>query len=152
MRKKTEKNLIGWREWIGLPDLSVRRIKAKIDTGAKTSALHAFDIHQYLRQGKRFVRFKIHPFQRSSKGETEAHARLIEERMVRSSLGEPSLRPVILTDVLLDNQRWPIELTLVNRDVMGFRMLVGRQAIRHRFVVDPGNSYLASSKKKKGRR
>lgn len=132
---------IGWREWVALPDLGVRRVKAKVDTGALTSALHAFDIRRFRRGKKRMVRFKIHPYQRDTKRTVEAEAPLADRRMVRSSSGHETLRAVIVTEVEVLGQRWPIELTLVARGDMGFRMLLGRQALRGRFVVDPGRSF-----------
>jgi len=135
--------VLGWREWCALPDLGVRRIKAKIDTGARSSSLHAYEVTTVRRGGQRFVRFKIHPRQRNDKYVVDAEAEVLEIRSVRSSNGEVAERPVILTHVELFGERWPIELTLANRDAMGFRMLLGREAIRRRFLVDPGTSFLA---------
>ena len=134
---------IGWREWVALPDLGVTRIKAKIDTGARSSALHAFDLERFRRRGNDMVRFTIHTLQRSSKRVIVAEAEMLDERVVRSSNGVNALRPVILTRVELLGESWPIELTLASRDEMGFRMLLGRQAVRGRFLIDPGRSYLA---------
>ena len=134
--------LVGWREWIKLPDLRVPLIKAKIDTGARSSALHAFDIKLIRRRGKDLVRFNVHPFQRDTRTAIVAEAELLEHRMVRSSGGHETLRPVVLTTIELLDQKWVIELTLASRDVMGFRMLLGRQALRRRFLVDPGRSFL----------
>lgn len=132
----------GWREWLVLPELSEQLIKAKVDTGARTSALHADDVRIVRRGGKRMVRFTVHPKQRSTRAEFSAIAPLVEVRHVRSSNGAIEERPVIETVVDLGGERWPIELTLTRRDVMGFRMLLGRQAIRHHALVDPGRSYL----------
>lgn len=137
--------MIGWREWVSLPQLGVDRVKAKIDTGARSSAIHAFDVELFERQGVAMVRFKVHPVQRHWQPEISAEAVLLEHRQVRSSVGHAQIRPVIETDVTINGLTWPIELTLTNRDVMGFRMLLGRQAIRHHFLVDPGASYLQSS-------
>lgn len=134
--------MIGWREWVGLPGLGIARIKAKVDTGARTSALHAFDVERFTRRGRPMVRFKVHPLQRDSHRTVQAEAELVDERQVRSSSGHTQLRPVILTEVELLGRRLPIELTLTGRDAMGFRMLLGRQALRGHFVVDPGRSYL----------
>ena len=134
---------IGWREWVALPDLGVTRIKAKIDTGARSSALHAFDLEHFRRRGHDMVRFAIHTLQRSSKRVIVAEAEMLDNRIVRSSNGVNALRPVILTRVELLGESWPIELTLASRDEMGFRMLLGRQAVRGRFLIDPGRSYLA---------
>lgn len=119
-------------------------IKAKIDTGARSSALHAFDLERFERDGQSMVRFSIHPFQRNDAVVTVAEALLMDERDVRSSSGHAESRPVISTPVQLGDRQWSIELTLTNRDVMGFRMLLGRQAVRDRYWVDPGRSYLQS--------
>ena len=134
---------IGWREWVALPDLGVTRVKAKIDTGARSSALHAFDLEHFRRRGHDMVRFAIHTLQRSSKRVIVAEAEMLDERIVRSSNGVNAVRPVILTRVELLGESWPIKLTLASRDEMGFRMLLGRQAVRGRFLIDPGRSYLA---------
>ena len=136
---------IGWREWLSLPSLGVTRIKAKIDTGARTSALHAFDIHQFESAGHSFVRFKLHPQQRTTDETIECTAPLVDRRLVKSSSGHSSLRPVILAPVCLGDYSWLIELTLTNRAEMGFRMLLGRQAICDRFVVHAGRSFIQST-------
>lgn len=138
-------SVIGWREWAALPDLRVDAIKVKVDTGARTSALHAFDLEVVEREGEPWVQFCVHPFQRDDDQVVAASAPLLEERQVRSSNGQMEERPVILTDVGLGDQRWAIELTLTRRDEMGFRMLLGREAVRGRFVVDPGRSYLTGT-------
>ncbi|MBD0269240.1 MAG: ATP-dependent zinc protease [Cyanobacteria bacterium Co-bin8] len=138
--------VIGWREWVALPELGITGVKAKIDTGARSSAIHAFDVETFQAQGQSMVRFKVHPLQRDSVYVVTAEVPLLDERVVRDSGGHSQLRAVIETPVDLNGQLWPIELTLTNRDVMGFRMLLGRQAIRHRFLVDSGRSYLQSSK------
>ena len=134
---------IGWREWIALPDLGVEWIKVKVDTGARSSSLHAIDVHRFEKDGAPWVRFAVHPYQRNFDVTVRCEAPLVDERHVRSSVGHVQHRPVIETVVRSGERAWPIELTLTNRDAMGFRMLLGRQAVRHRFVVDPGRSYLA---------
>jgi hypothetical protein len=136
--------IIGWREHIALPLLNVNFIKAKIDTGARSSALHAFQIEEFTRNNQLMLRFQIHPFQRDDKRIITAEAELLEYRHIKSSNGQTQHRPVILTTAQLGAQQWPIELTLTNRDVMGFRMLLGRQALRHRFLIDPSKSFLQS--------
>ena len=146
---KREKRVVGWREWVHLPEFGVRMIKAKIDTGARTSSLHAFDIEYVTRGSKRMVRFKIHPKQRTARGEVEVLAPLLEERKVRSSNGVEEIRPVVWTLVDIGGECWPIELTLTRRDVMGFRMLVGRQGLRGHAIVDPGRSFLTRKLKRK---
>lgn len=133
---------IGWREWVALPDLDVRWIKAKVDTGARTSALHAVGVERFQRRGKSMVRFTVHPDQRSQARTVTVEAEVIDERAVKSSTGHVSTRPVIRTPFrLLDEERL-IEVTLVSRTEMGFRMLLGREALRKRFLVDSGASFL----------
>lgn len=146
--------LVGWREWVALPELGVEALKAKVDTGARTSSLHAFDVEEFRRGGRTMVRFKVHPEQRSSQPVVEAVAPLCDRRAVRTSGGEAEQRPVIRTTLQLHGERWDVELTLARRDVMGFRMLLGRQALRGRFVVDPGRSFLAGRRRRRkgGRR
>lgn len=150
---KEQLPIIGWREWLTLPELGINQLKAKIDTGARSSALHAFEVETFEHHGIKMVYFKVHPYQRDTLSTIEAKAELIETREIRSSIGHAQLRPVIQTTVELGGRQWPIELTLTNRDVMGFRMLLGRQAVRQRFLVDAGRSFLQSStqssKKKK---
>lgn len=142
-KKKPPKVLpvIGWREHVALPAFAVPAIKVKVDTGARSSSLHAFDLKSFKRDDKDWVRFEIHPHQRSSKGEVLVEAPVFEYRRIRSSNGTSSLRPVILTSIILLGLTWDIELTLANRDEMGFRMLLGREAFRGRFLVDAGGSF-----------
>ena len=139
---------IGWREWISLPNLGIMQIKAKIDTGACSSALHAFNIKIFEENDKQRVRFKVHPVQRDTINTVIAEADLLEWREVRNSGGKAELRPVIVTAVELMGKQWPIELTLTNRDAMGFRMLLGRQAIKGRFLIDCEKSYLSCPQEK----
>ena len=134
---------IGWREWTALPDLGVPAVKAKVDTGARTSALHAFRLRVIDRDGEPWVRFEIHPSQRTARDSVEACCPVAAWRRVRSSNGEVENRPVISTTLQLGDQSWVAEVTLTNRDEMGFRMLLGRAAVRRRFLVDPGRSFLA---------
>jgi hypothetical protein len=133
---------IGWREWVGLPDLRVDAIKAKIDTGARTSALHAYSIEPFRRGGALWVRFELHPMQRSERMKVTCEARAIDERTVRNSGGGVERRYIIVTLLKLGDQSWPIELALANRDQMGFRMLLGRTALQGRALIEPGRSYL----------
>lgn len=144
--KKPPLPRIGWREWIALPELGVAAIKAKVDSGARSCALHAFALREFQRDGKRWVRFRVHPLQRNTRLSVECEAELIEYRQVRSSTGHLTRRPVIRTDMELLGQRFPVELTLTNRDTLGFRMLLGRQAIRGRFLIHAGRSYLGGRK------
>ena len=143
-RKARER--IGWREWVSLPDLGIEWIKAKVDTGARTSALHAFGLDFVTRDGIDCVRFVVHPIQRDHRETVEAVLPVVDERQVTSSSGHRSLRPVVSTRVRLAGRTWPIELTLTNRDEMGFRMLLGRSAVRRRFLVDPGASFVTRQK------
>jgi hypothetical protein len=138
---------MGWREWIAIPTLGIDRIKAKVDTGARSSALHAFDITDARIDGREAVRFGVHPVQRTHDPVVEAIAPLVDRRQVRSSSGVPELRPVVAVTVALGGVEWEIEVTLTDRSPMGFRFLLGRQAIRRRWLVDAGRSYLQSSRK-----
>jgi hypothetical protein len=140
--------VIGWREWVKLPDLKIPRVKAKVDTGARSSSLHAFDIHTFDRDGVTFVSFKVHPLQRNAKKTIECQSEVLEFRNVRSSSGHSAKRPVIRTSVRAAGQIWTIDLTLANRDAMGFRMLLGREAFRGRFLVDAGNSWYGGKPKR----
>jgi hypothetical protein len=138
----TPRRVIGWREWLALPELGIERIKAKVDTGARSSALHAFDIEYFAQGGESLVRFKVHPIQRDHLTLVTAEATLIGRRAVMNSGGRSELRPVVRTILSFMGEDWPIELTLTRRDVMGFRMLLGRQALRCRYVVAPDRSYV----------
>ncbi|MGD9849951.1 MAG: ATP-dependent zinc protease [Nitrospirales bacterium] len=135
------KPIIGWREWAALPDLGVDRIKAKIDTGARTSAIHAFDIQLYKKRGRDWVRFTIQPEQRNATNKQLCTCPVREIRMVTNSGGVREQRFVIETLLTMGDQSWPIEITLANRDQMGFRMLLGRTAIKGHFLVNPGRSF-----------
>ena len=140
--------LIGWREWVMLPEFGITSIKAKIDTGARSSSIHAVNIEQFEVDGLETVRFHIAPVQHDDGHLVQVEAKLLGQRSVTDSGGHREKRPVILTVVSLGGTPWPIELTLTNRDVMGFRMLLGRQAVRDRFLVDPGRSFLQTDKRK----
>lgn len=133
--------VIGWREWVALPELGVT-VKAKVDTGARTSAIHVEDIAV---DGDA-VSFVVLPKQHDDSQRVQASARLVDVREVRSSSGVVQQRYVVRTWARLHRRRWQIELTLATRDEMGFRMLLGRTAVRGRFLVDPGASYLGGDK------
>lgn len=138
-RKKT---IIGWREWLTLPELGIKAIKAKIDTGARTSALHAYDIEPFESNGILKVKFGVHPLQRRKDIEIHCVADVVDRRRVTSSDGQSEKRYVIRTLVELGNLDWPIELTLTSRKSMRFRMLLGRSAMSRHLVIDPAKSYL----------
>jgi len=143
MSKRSNKDLpiIGWREWISLEQLGIQAIKAKVDSGARSSSLHVFELQDFERDGVQWVRFKVHPIQANSTIEKEVETPVLEYRSVRSSSGKAAIRPVIETQLSMMGQTWPIEITLARRDKMRFRMLLGRQAFRGRFLLDSGASY-----------
>lgn len=133
--------VMGWREWIELPDLGIKHVKAKVDTGARSSSLHAEGIELVHVRGQIFVRFTVLPLQRSRLRAVSCQALLHDERYVKSSNGTRELRPVIRAAVCWGGQSWEADVTLTSRDLMGFRMLLGREAIRRRFLVDTGHSF-----------
>ena len=134
--------LLGWREWVSLPDLNIDHIKAKIDTGARSSALHAFALEPYRKGGQRWVMFAIHPKQKNSDIVIECHAPIKDRRLVTDSGGHKQRRYVIESSLLLGQTLIKAELTLTNRDNMQFRMLLGRTAMNGRFIIDPNASYI----------
>lgn len=138
--------IIGWKEWIRLPELRIPAVKAKIDTGARTSALHVFSLEEFQTDGQRMVRFGIHPLQRRKDIEYWCEAPVIEQRRVKDSGGHFEKRYVIRTTATLGAMSWPIDITLTNRDPMLFRMLLGRKAVENRFLVNPGWPYLTGRK------
>jgi hypothetical protein len=142
---------LGWREWVALPALGIDSIKAKVDTGARTSALHTFAVETRRERGVLHVRFGIHPDQHSNERELWCEAPVLDQRVVRDSGGHEETRYAIATLVRAGEFEWPIEVTLTDRDTMGFRMLLGRTAIRDRFVVVPGRSYLLGRRRSRKR-
>ncbi|MCX7102070.1 MAG: ATP-dependent zinc protease [Methylobacter sp.] len=136
------KPLLGWREWVALPDLKLSGIKAKVDTGARSSALHAFEIEPYRKGGERWVMFAIHPVQNCCEMSVECHAQVKDRRIVMESGGHKQRRYVIETQMVVGQTVLCAEMTLTNRDSMIFRMLLGRTAMDARFIVAPGESYL----------
>ncbi|HSW69930.1 MAG TPA: ATP-dependent zinc protease [Gammaproteobacteria bacterium] len=142
LKKKARLKPIGWREWVALPALGIHHIKAKIDTGARTSALHAFELRIFNENGKDKIAFDIHPLQNNVDVVISCTADIIDKRWVTDSGGHREERYVISTPIVLGDKTWPIEITLTERDTMLFRMLLGRSAIRKRFVVNPGRSFI----------
>jgi hypothetical protein len=140
------KPLLGWREWLALPELGIRRIKAKVDTGARTSCLHAFYVEPFRARRRDMVRFGVHPVQRSDSEVVHCEAPMLDRRMVSDSGGHREMRYVIQTRLVVSGFDDPVELTLTNRDSMRFRMLLGRTALSAAgFCVDPARSYLAKA-------
>lgn len=144
--------IAGWREWVSLPEQGVPWIKAKLDTGARSSALHAFGIEEFERDGAAWVRFEIHPWQRSAEDSVEVELPVQDRRLVRSSSGHAEERYVVLMPIRLHDKTMTAEVTLSRRDEMGFRLLIGREALRQGFLVDPGDSYLGRRPKRVVRR
>lgn len=134
---------LGWREWVALPDCEIGRIKAKVDTGARTSCLHTFRTEPYTEDGQRRVRFWVHPVQNNLHQVVECDAAILDERNVSDSGGHQELRLVIETRLIIGGAEWPVEMTLTNRDSMRFRMLLGRTAMAGRAFIVPECSYLA---------
>ena len=144
--------MVGWREWVALPQAGVPWVKAKIDTGARSSAVHAVDLEAYDVDGEPWVRFCLHPWQRSDEDAVELQLPVLDRREVRSSNGQVEERYAVAMDVVLAGRAITSEMTLSNRDEMGFRLLIGREALRQGFVVDPGRSYLGGRPKRVVRR
>lgn len=148
LKKKKLRKKIGWREWLALPELGINQIKAKVDTGARTSALHAFSLRPFREGEIDKISFDIHPVQQDSSIVVTCVADIIDKRWVTDSGGHSEERFVIYTPVILGNDTWSIEITLTERDTMLFRMLLGRSAIRKRYVVDPSRSFIGTHKVK----
>lgn len=148
MTNERNKITIGWREWVSLPELGIQNIKAKVDSGAKTSALHAYLLEPFVEGGKKKIKFSIHPIQKKTDISKTCVATVIDQRIVMDSGGHREERFVINTSILLGTKKWTIEITLTNRDTMAYRMLLGRQALAGQCVIDPEISYLFSKNKK----
>lgn len=146
MKKNQHLTVVGWREWVALPELNISHIKAKLDTGARTSALHAFHVDPFERDGNLWVRFGMHPHQNNNDQVIECEARVIDERNVTDSGGHTENRYVIETQIAMGEFIWQAEFTLTNRDSMKFRMLLGRTAMSDQFLVKSAASYLVGKK------
>ena len=146
--KNTELMTLGWREWVGLPQLGIEMIKAKVDTGARTSVLHAFEVRTISDGPRLQVEFKLHPNQRDNETIIVCRADVIDERTVTDSGGHKESRWVIETPMTIGPHTWPIEITLTARDDMRFRILIGRTAIKNRAMVNPSRSYLVGKKRR----
>lgn len=142
MNEPYNKMIVGNREWCSFPEIDVPAIKARVDSGAKTSSLHAFNIHAFKREDMDWVSFDVHPLQKNRKTTIKCEAQVIDRRKIKSSSGCIEKRYVIRTPVVIGGERWDIELTLTNRDSMGYRMLLGREAMNDRILVDPSGSFL----------
>ena len=142
MAAANSKLTLGWREWVSLPDLGIDHIKAKVDTGARTSALHAFEVRPLVDEGRDRVEFLMHPIQKNNDRVVTCVADVVDRRTVRDSGGHAEDRYVIETTLDIGGHRWVVEVTLTARDDMLFRMLIGRTAIKGRARVDPGRSYV----------
>lgn len=142
IKKRKKRKIIGWREWVSLPELGINMIKAKVDTGARTSALHAFKLYTFKEDNRDKIRFDIHPVQQDVNVVVTCVADIIDKRFVSDSGGHREERFVIHTPIILGDETWPIEITLTERDTMLFRMLLGRNAIRKRFMVNPARSFI----------
>ena len=145
-----QKPLLGWREWVHLPDLNLGPVKAKVDTGARTSCLHAFELEPFEKDGELWVRFKVHPVQRDDSCVVDCEALVSDQRPVTDSGGNTEQRYVIVTRLRLGAWEGPVEMTLTSRDTMRFRMLIGRTTMKAGgFVVNPSLSYLTGQKRSK---
>lgn len=143
------KTIIGWQEWVSLPNIAIPAIKAKVDTGARTSSLHANRIEHFQKNGIPYIHFEVHPIQKNNTIVLSCEAPLIDKRQVRSSCGEEEYRPVIIATITLGDIRWEIELNLTNRDYMGYRMLLGRNAMKNHLIIDPSERFLQRKISKK---
>lgn len=142
MQSDPSYTLVGWREWVSLPSIGVTWIKAKCDTGARSSALHAFGVEEFHRGGDLWVRYSVHPWQKSDEAAVPVESKVLDVRTVRSSSGHEEERYAVLMDLRLAGRTISTAVTLSKRDEMGFRMLVGREALAQGYVVDSSRSYV----------
>ncbi|NLQ17417.1 ATP-dependent zinc protease [Marinomonas sp. M1K-6] len=142
------KIIIGSDEWCAFTSLNIPAIKARVDSGAKTSSMHAINIQRFSRGDDHWVRFEVHPLQKNRKITVHCEAPLIDQRVIKSSSGDKEKRPVICVPLTLGNTTWDVEVTLTNRDSMGYRMLLGREAMNGRVLIDPAEQCLLGDKSK----
>ena len=138
---RSQRAVIGWREWAAFPDLGVERINAKIDTGAKSSAIHALKVREIDIDGEAHAAFFLHPLQGRGKPQIACCEPIVDRRVIRSSNGQEEARLVIRTRLAMGDRVWKIELTLADRDAMGYRLLIGRDALGRKYLVNPAASY-----------
>ncbi len=143
------KFIVGNAEWCALPELNLPAIRARIDSGAKTSSIHAYNITQFERDNSSWVSFEVHPIKKDNATVVFCEAELVDRREVKSSNGTTEKRFVIKTPFSINDQTWDIELTLTNRDSMGFRMLLGREAMQERILIDPSSKSIFGKVTKK---
>lgn len=141
-RTSREKGLVGWREWIKFPDFGGIRIRAKVDTGARTSALHATNIEAFEEDGRKMIAFDLHPQPRKNRDAVRCVAPLVARRRIRNSGGQDTYRYIINANIELGDQTWPIEISLTQRDRLQLSMLLGRTGLGDRFLVDPERCHL----------
>jgi len=140
------KMVIGSDEWCAFPTLNIPAIKARVDSGAKTSSMHAINILRFTRDDEHWVSFEVHPLQKNRKVTVHCEAPLIDQRVIKSSSGDKEQRPVIRVPLSLGDKIWDAEVTLTNRDSMGYRMLLGREAMKGRILIDPEELCLLGDK------
>lgn len=144
--QKTDLEFVGWRETVSLPKFKLKDLRAKIDTGAKTSALHADNIEYITLKGEKYVRFLLI----TEDGKNHLiKSPLVDVRSIKSSNGDRTIRPVVKTEIVMGHHRFDIEVTLINRDLMGFKMLIGREALNGRFLINPAKHNMLKIKKEK---
>lgn len=141
MKKTTDKIIIGSVEWCSFPGLGIPAIKARVDSGAKTSSIHAFNIQKIRRNGESWISFEVHPLQGDRRTVIRCEQPILDKRVVKSSSGIAETRYVIAANIKVGDEAWDIEITLANRDSMGYRMLLGREAMSGRMLVDPSLNF-----------
>ncbi|MGO1435415.1 MAG: ATP-dependent zinc protease family protein [Canibacter sp.] len=147
MSNSHSSTLTGWREWVRVQQAGLPWVKAKIDTGAQTSAVHAFDVEEFERDGESWVKFGVNPWQANDSDASTVERPIHDRRSVKSSNGQSEERIVVLLELELVGRKIEAEVTLTNRDEMGFRMLIGREVLQQGFLVDSSASFLGDKPK-----